>query len=94
MASSESEIQPETPNLSPKTGKNSDVETHRQTSAGFESSSVLIVPEKLTGENYLEWSQSMKLALQGRDKLGHITCETPDSPSSNHKAFKQVDKEQ
>ena len=35
--------------------------------AGVEGSTVVIVPERLTRDNYREWAQSMILALDGRD---------------------------
>ena len=34
--------------------------------SGLEGSAVSIIPERLTGENFREWSQSMTFALQGR----------------------------
>jgi len=45
--------------------------------AGLEGSAILIVPERLTGENYLDWSQSMLLALDGRDRLDFINSDQP-----------------
>ena len=30
---------------------------------------------KLNGHNYLEWAQSVKLAINGRGKMGHLTGE-------------------
>ncbi|KAK3004629.1 hypothetical protein RJ639_019506 [Escallonia herrerae] len=32
-----------------------------------------LTSHKLTGKNYLEWAQSVKLAIDGRGKLGHLT---------------------
>ncbi|KAK3018888.1 hypothetical protein RJ639_002840 [Escallonia herrerae] len=32
-----------------------------------------LTSHKLTRKNYLEWAQSMKLAIDGRGKLGHLT---------------------
>jgi hypothetical protein len=31
--------------------------------------------QKLNGHNYLEWAQSIKLAIDGRGKIGHLTGE-------------------
>ncbi|CAH9101463.1 unnamed protein product [Cuscuta europaea] len=38
-------------------------------------SSMLITSHRLNGKNYLEWSQSVKLAIDGRGKLGYLTGE-------------------
>ncbi|KAH0660313.1 hypothetical protein KY290_029809 [Solanum tuberosum] len=35
-----------------------------------------LTSHRLNGENYLEWAQSVKLAINGRGKLGHLTGET------------------
>ncbi|KAK3036194.1 hypothetical protein RJ639_030264 [Escallonia herrerae] len=35
--------------------------------------SLQLTSHKLTGKNYLEWAQSVKLAIDGRGKLGHLT---------------------
>ncbi|KAK3039592.1 hypothetical protein RJ639_029291 [Escallonia herrerae] len=32
-----------------------------------------LTSHKLTGKNYLKWAQSVKLAIDGRGKLGHLT---------------------
>ncbi|KAK5802336.1 hypothetical protein PVK06_029924 [Gossypium arboreum] len=34
-----------------------------------------LTSHKLNGKNYLEWPQSVKLAIDGRDRLGHISEE-------------------
>ncbi|KAL3520401.1 hypothetical protein ACH5RR_018550 [Cinchona calisaya] len=34
-----------------------------------------LTSHKLDGRNYLEWAQSVKLAIDGRGKLGHLTGE-------------------
>ncbi|KAK2999277.1 hypothetical protein RJ639_023557 [Escallonia herrerae] len=39
-----------------------------------------LTSHKLTGKNYLEWAQSVKLAIDGRGKLGHLTI----IPSQNN----------
>lgn len=43
------------------------------TMAEGSSQNIQITSHKLTGTNYLTWSQSIKLAINGRGKLGHIT---------------------
>ena len=40
------------------------------------SMSFQLTSHKLNGRNYLEWAQSVKLAIDGRGKLGHLTGET------------------
>jgi len=35
-----------------------------------------LTSHRLNGKNYLEWAQSVKLAIDGRGKLGHLTGET------------------
>ncbi|KAF3636645.1 hypothetical protein FXO37_25356 [Capsicum annuum] len=35
-----------------------------------------LTSHRLNGKNYLEWAQSIKLAIDGRGKLGHLTGET------------------
>lgn len=37
----------------------------------------LIVIEKLNDQNYFSWSQSVKMALEGRHKFGYLTVEIP-----------------
>lgn len=47
--------------------------------------SMQITVHRLTGRNFLEWSQSVKLAIDGRGKLGYLTGEivepSPSEPS-------------
>ncbi|KAK3000202.1 hypothetical protein RJ639_023485 [Escallonia herrerae] len=38
---------------------------------------------KLTGKNYLEWAQSVKLAIDGRGKLGHLTRDVRQPAACN-----------
>jgi len=51
--------------------------------ASVEGSAIIIVPERLTGDNYVEWAQSMSLALDGRDRIEFIQ---DDPPSTNDAA--------
>ena len=37
--------------------------------------SLFLTTHKLNGRNYLEWAQSVKLAIDGRGKLGHLIGE-------------------
>ena len=46
-------------------------------------SSMLITGHRLNGKNYLEWSQSVKLAIDGRGKLGYLTGEIKEKKSSD-----------
>ena len=45
---------------------------------------------KLNGKNYLEWSQSGKLAVDGRGKLGYLTGEVkkPEKKSSTFRTWR------
>ncbi|KAK4254159.1 hypothetical protein QN277_020331 [Acacia crassicarpa] len=52
-------------------------------------STALLVSEKLTSDNYREWSQSMILALDGRDKLEYITGEAKKPSTSDTKEFRK-----
>ena len=38
-------------------------------------SSMLITRHRLTGQNFLEWAQSVKLAIDGKGRLGYLTGE-------------------
>ena len=46
-------------------------------------SSLQITIHKLNGKNYLEWFQSIKLANDGRGKLGYLTGEVPKPTASD-----------
>ena len=50
-------------------------------------SSMQITIHKLNGKNYLEWSQSVKLAIDGRGKLGYLTGEVT-KPEATDPSFK------
>ena len=41
-----------------------------------DNTSLQITAHKLNGRNYLQWSQSVKIVICGRGKLGYITGET------------------
>ena len=43
----------------------------------MENSTRLIVGEKLNGQNYFSWSQSVKMMLEGHHKFGYLTSEIP-----------------
>lgn len=61
----------------------------RLTTAALEGSAVLIVPEKLSGDgsNYRQWAQSIRLAIDGRGRLGYITGTTAAPPQTDMKAY-------
>ena len=40
-----------------------------------QNSTLYLTVTKLNGHNYLEWAQSVKLAIDGREKMGHLTGE-------------------
>lgn len=44
---------------------------------------MLITSHRLNGRNYLEWSQSLKLAIDGRGKLGYLTGEVKQIKESD-----------
>ncbi|CAH9061826.1 unnamed protein product [Cuscuta epithymum] len=49
-----------------------------------------VTVHRLNGSNYLEWSQSVKLAIDGRGKLGFLTGETkvPEPDEPNYKVWR------
>ena len=55
-----------------------------------EYTSLQITTHKLNGKNYLEWSQSVKLAIDGRGKLGYLTGEIqkPKETDPTYKAWR------
>ncbi|RVW35006.1 Retrovirus-related Pol polyprotein from transposon RE1 [Vitis vinifera] len=63
-----------TSSSSEATIENVQSETAMNSSADFHSSFQLTI-HKLNGKNYLEWAQSVKLAIDGRGKLGHLNGE-------------------
>ncbi|XP_075096345.1 uncharacterized protein LOC142174449 [Nicotiana tabacum] len=50
-----------------------------------------IDPTMLNGKNYLEWAQSVQLAMDGREKLGHLTGEIkkPEAGDPKMKAWRE-----
>ncbi|XP_073062852.1 uncharacterized protein [Primulina eburnea] len=51
------------------------------------SSSIQITVHRFNGQNFLEWSQYVKLAVDGRGKLGYLTGETT-IPAETEPTFK------
>lgn len=49
---------------------------------------LLLTVHKLNGKNYLEWAQSVKLATDGIEKLGHLTSEVTQ-PATNDPSLKK-----
>lgn len=39
------------------------------------NNSLQLTAQKLNGKNYLEWAQTVKLVIDGKEKLGHLTGE-------------------
>lgn len=39
------------------------------------NNSLQLTDHKLNGRNYLEWAQTVKLVIDGKGKLGHLTGE-------------------
>ncbi|RVW18846.1 Retrovirus-related Pol polyprotein from transposon RE1 [Vitis vinifera] len=66
-----------TSSSSEATTENVQSETAMNSSADFSTShsSFQLTIHKLNGKNYLEWAQSVKLAIDGRGKLGHLNGE-------------------
>ncbi|XP_073016671.1 uncharacterized protein [Primulina eburnea] len=54
------------------------------------STTIQITVHRLNGQNFLEWSQSVKLAIDGRGKLGYLTGEAakPDETESTYKTWR------
>ncbi|GAV82288.1 UBN2_3 domain-containing protein, partial [Cephalotus follicularis] len=48
-----------------------------------QNSNLQLTVHKLNGQNYLEWVQSVKLAIDGRGKLGHLTGEVKHPATNN-----------
>ena len=48
-----------------------------------------LIVHKLNGRNYLKWAQSMKLAIDGRGKLGHLIGEVTQ-PAKNDPFLKKM----
>ena len=44
-------------------------------SCAVSSNSLQLTVNKLNGKNYLEWAQTVKLVIDGKGKLGHLTGE-------------------
>ena len=53
-------------------------------SAGaFDNSPLHLTIEKLNGKNYREWTQAIKLVIDRKGKLGFLTGETRQPPSTD-----------
>ena len=52
----------------------------------YGNASLQITIHRLNGTNYLEWAQSVKLAIDGRGKLGYLTGEIK-KPAANDPGF-------
>ena len=44
-------------------------------SSPFDSTPLQLTVQKLNGRNYLEWAQSIRLMIEGRGRIGHLTGE-------------------
>ena len=59
-------------------------------SAGaFDNSPLHLTIEKLNGKNYREWTQAIKLVIDGNGKLGFLTGETRRPPPTDAAAFQK-----
>lgn len=47
------------------------------------NSTLQLTVEKLDGKNFREWAQSIKLVIDGKGKLGYLTGETKEPPSTD-----------
>ena len=66
----------------PSTTSDHEVSSSVPRSGSNDISTVLIVSKKITSNNYREWSQSMIIALDERDKLEYINGEAKIPPQS------------
>ena len=67
----------------------SDASSSVPRSGSSDVSTVMIVSEKLTSDNYREWSQSMILALDGRNKLEYVNGEAEMPSKTEAQAFRK-----
>ncbi|KAL4377254.1 hypothetical protein GQ457_02G031350 [Hibiscus cannabinus] len=51
-----------------------------------DSSNFVITCHRLTGNNYLEWSQSVKIFLSGRGRMGYVTG-TTEQPATTAESY-------
>ncbi|RVW73986.1 Retrovirus-related Pol polyprotein from transposon RE1 [Vitis vinifera] len=81
-----------TSSSSEATTENVQSETAMNSSADFSTShsSFQLTIHKLNGKNYLEWAQFVKLAIDGRGKLGHLNGEVskPAADDPNLKTWR------
>ncbi|XP_024024721.1 uncharacterized protein LOC112092526 [Morus notabilis] len=54
----------------------------------FSDHSLQITIQKLNGKNYLEWSQFVRLVIDGKGKLGHLNGEVKP-PATNDPKYRQ-----
>ncbi|KAL0349508.1 UNVERIFIED_CONTAM: hypothetical protein Sradi_4100000 [Sesamum radiatum] len=54
---------------------------------------MVMISAPLNGNNWLSWSRSVRIALEGRDKLGYIdrTCVRPADDSANLRQWRITD---
>lgn len=72
-------------------GPASDVMTTATTSDQIMTgNSLQLTAHKLNGKNYLEWAQTVRLVIDGRGKLGHLTGEIakPEEKDASFKAWR------
>ena len=68
---------------------NSDASSSVPRSGSSDVSAVMIVSEKLTSDDYREWSQSMILALDGRNRLEYVNGEAEMPSKTETQAFRK-----
>ncbi|KAL0461338.1 UNVERIFIED_CONTAM: Retrovirus-related Pol polyprotein from transposon RE2 [Sesamum latifolium] len=58
-----------------------------------ENSGMVLISAPLNGHNWLSWSRSVRIALEGRDKIGFIdgSCVKPDEGSAEFKQWRITD---
>lgn len=65
---------------------NSDRDTRKNPTIslrGFDSLSIQLTAEKIKGKNYREWTQSIKLVINDKGKLGYLIGETEELDSTH-----------
>lgn len=57
--------------------------------SGLDNSSFQLMVEKFNGKNYREWTQSVKLVVNGKGKMEYLIGETIKPASTNASAVQQ-----
>lgn len=63
------------PQPNPNNSNNSSITDSSKNSVVSESHSIQITTIRLSGDNFLRWSQSVRMYIRGRGKMGYLTGE-------------------